>query len=48
MIDLEMGWHRHPGYPDACDDTSCPEAADGTSWAASWEAYWPPGQHPGT
>lgn len=47
-IDLTMGWHRHPGQPGACDDTSCPEASDAATWAASWELYWPPGQHPGT
>ncbi len=46
-IDLEMGWHRHPGREDACDEPGCPEALDGAAWAASWEAYWPPGKHPG-
>ena len=44
-IDLVMGWHRHPGHVDACDE-ACLEAADGAVWAASWEAYWPPGKHP--
>ena len=47
MIDLETGWHRHPGREDACDEPGCPEALDGAAWVASWEAYWPPGQHPG-
>ena len=46
MTDLVMGWHRHPGQPGPCDDTSCAEASDGAVWAASWEAWWPPGQHP--
>ena len=46
-IDLFMGWHRHPGRGDACDDTSCAEASDGAAWAASWEAWWPPGSTPG-
>jgi hypothetical protein len=46
-IDLGMQWHRHPGQLDPCDDTSCPEASDPVAWAASWELYWPPGQHPG-
>jgi hypothetical protein len=46
-IDLAMGWHRHPGRVDACDE-ACPEASDGAAWAASWELYWPPGKHPGT
>jgi hypothetical protein len=45
LIDLAMGWHRHPGQAGACDEP-CPEALDGALWAASWEAYWPPGQHP--
>jgi hypothetical protein len=48
MIDLVTGSHRHPGCLDACDDMSCTEASDGAAWAASWELYWPPGQHPGT
>jgi hypothetical protein len=44
--DLLMGWHRHPGQLDPCEDASCPEASDGAVWAASWEGYWPPGHHP--
>ena len=47
MIDLAMGWHRHAGRQDTCEDPSCPEASDGAAWAASWEGYWPPGQPPG-
>jgi len=47
-IDLVMGWHRHPGRPDACDEPGCAEASDGTTWAQSWELYWPPGNRPGT
>jgi len=46
-IDLEMSWHRHPGREDACDEPGCPEAPDPVAWAASWERYWPAGQHPG-
>jgi hypothetical protein len=47
MIDLVMGWHRHRGQPGACDE-ACPEASDGEAWARAWEAWWPPGKHPGT
>lgn len=45
--DLLLDWHRHAGQPDPCEDASCAEASDDTVWAASWELYWPPGQHPG-
>jgi hypothetical protein len=45
-IDLQMGWHRHPGQDGACDEP-CPEASDGAAWAAAWELYWPPGERPG-
>lgn len=46
-IDLTMGWHRHPGSLDPCEDAGCVEALAPAVWAASWEAYWPPGKHPG-
>lgn len=45
-IDLVMGWHRHAGQLDPCEDARCPEASDGPAWAASWELYWPPGSTP--
>jgi hypothetical protein len=47
LIDLVAGWHRHPGMRDACDEAGCPEAAGGAVWAASWEAWWPPGKPAG-
>jgi hypothetical protein len=46
LIDLEMGWHRHPGSPGPCEDAGCAEALVPAVWAASWEAYWPPGGKP--
>ncbi len=45
--DLLLEWHRHPGQPDPCESEQCAEASDPAAWARSWEAYWPPGQHPG-
>jgi hypothetical protein len=48
LIDATMQWHRHPGQPEPCEDPGCPEASDPAAWVASWEAYWPPGNHPGT
>jgi len=48
LADLLLEWHRHPGRLDPCEDPSCAEALDAVAWARSWEAYWPPGQHPGT
>ena len=46
VIDVTCGWHRHPGQPDACDDEMCAEVLDGAVFAASWEAWWPPGGSP--